>query len=110
MATACSRLAVTSVHHSCHATNSNSNTPRVISSSPIVPTTQRSAFTVPSSSLALRMQQAQASLVCREGRLCLAGHVIAQAEQVGVLPVDRDLRALVQRLAHGQLVANRLDG
>src|SRR5450756_922764 len=109
MATACSRLAVTSVHHSCHATNSNSNSPRVINSSPIVPTTQRSAFTVEPSSLTLRMHQAQASLVCRETRLGLAGHVIAQTEQVGVLPVDRDLRALVQRLAHGQLVTDRLD-
>src|SRR5665647_987585 len=109
MATACSRLAVTSVHHSCHATNSNSNTPRVISSSPIVPTTQRSAFTVQSSSLTLRIQQAQTSLVCREGRLCLAGHVIAQTEQVGVLPVDPDLLTSVQSRTHASLVANRLD-
>src|SRR5674476_427582 len=109
MATACSRLAVTSVHHSCHATNSNSNTPRVISSSPIVPTTQRSAFTVESSSLTLRIQQAWASLVCREGRLGLAGHVIAQTEQVGIVPVGPDLPALVQRGAHGHRVTDRLD-
>src|SRR5674476_816543 len=107
--TACSLLAVTSVHHSCHATNSNSNTPRVINSSPIVPTTQRSAFTVEPSSPTLRIQKTQAPLVCREGRLCPAGHVIAQTEQVGVLPVDPDLLTPVQSCTHGSLVANRLD-
>src|SRR5665647_14381 len=109
MATACSRLAVTSVHHSCHATNSNSNSPRVINSSPTVPTTQRSAFTVEPSSLTLRVHQTQASLVCREARPGLAGHVIAQTEQVGVLAVDRDLLTPVQSLTHGRLVTDRLD-
>ena len=57
----------------------------------------------------LRMQQAQTSRVCREARGSFAGQVIAQAQQVCVVPVVLDLLISVQCRAHASLVANRLD-
>src|SRR5665648_6247 len=106
---ACVLLAATSVHQSCQATNSSSNSPRVMSTSPRVRTAQRNPFIVVLSSLSSRVLQTQASRVSRKGRLVDALHVIAQSEQAGVLPVDRDLLALLQRGAHGRLVTDRLD-
>src|SRR5450759_707778 len=103
-ATACSRLAVTSVHQSCQATNRNSNRPRVMSTSPRVRTPQRKPFIAAGSWLDLRVQQTQASRVCREGHLVHAFHVVTQPEELGVLAIDRDRIALVQRSAHGRTV------
>src|SRR5450631_2584923 len=109
MVTVCSRLAVTSVHHSCQAMNRNRNRPTVMNTSPRVRTPQRNPFIAFPSWLDLRVQQAQASGVCREDRLVQGFHVVAQSEQLDILAIDLDLLTLVQRPAQGRGTTDGLD-
>src|SRR5450631_3654716 len=109
MVTTWARLAVTSVHQSCQDTKRRSSRPRVMSTSPRFRTPRCSRLIEVPSSLDLRVEQAQASGVGREGHLVHALDVIAQSEQFDIFAIYRNLLILVQRGAHGRNVTDRLD-
>src|SRR5450631_1459756 len=108
MVTACSRLAVTSVHQSCQAMKRKSRRPRVMNTSPRVRTPERTHLIAVPSSQDLRVRQTQASRVCRESHLVIALNVVAQPVVVHILPIDLDLLVLVERRTHRGRVPDRL--